>query len=1101
MPGQSHWLETAAGLVEPLIEAGPDQPICLLIGAGASLSSGGPRTSEVVEALMRLRPDLFPDEDTVYRKGHTISQDEREGAIGNLLKGIVPHIGYRCLAAMARTRPVIVIDLNWDDSIPKACEKVGLPTDCHEEVDLDSVEEVAAAWSRLRKRGYGLLAVHPHGLFRRGNMRFATNHTLTIKGQKLALLQELMSERTIVIGTSLTGPLDVTDLVAAMSPLADTPGSERRFLWVLEHGPSAREPDRRTQAGDDLRKALAERDSAENYIADEEVDFDLLMTTLRAREVGLTWNQLAEHDVDNVDLPDLTKLVLPNPEVTRPLLDTDNVLLTGRAQVGKSVIAHLVAHWHALLAPTTPDLRTVTGRKNALDTLRELEAASPQQGATVVVCDRCLGADVEVESATQLAQLVRHSKSRIVMSSAPQPLLSVLDECESLGETTNLTVLDATRTWTGEGLRRYARRLAGDRSDVAANLVGRIDREELQTPLQVSLAFRKASPPYADEQVERGQLTEHVEGLCHRKENEAVLLALLRFQDMSHPRPMSDLARLTGADIERVAKDPWDLVKTFQMDTEYLRLSDSATVAAVDQCIVRHHDHLRRAIEGRGEPLRWALEAFEEWDTLHATPRTAAGVAKLDDCQRERFGPQLVREAIEVNAEQALEVLEALRKGAHDEWALKDIALILAEHWERLEDDPEAFALRDRFLGDDKRNGTYAIFEGLLRRGGWAPPTLWSPVVARVLDMAHRGGSVEDERAHRRQVALCFDALLWRTAPAHESQHTMLLGQLLKAASKDPLLKSMFAVSVAYHHNHAKQLGEIGLPDPLEEIGGEATEEQATEMAWVVAWHFIHQSRNRAVASRRFFNSTRLSAPQGSRQILLNRGHRETPLPADWAAAVCKVATIIGRCRGTAGWGLHLVMNIHATSGRFHFDDLEEIRENTDPEDPGLISATITYKPTPEVRAVIRDHISSPEGRSALLAGLGEGVRVEEVCVLSPRFLLTHEEWSGLRERWNIDDEYIWAYFKIAPAKTAMDRWHVLGILRDAMPAAEELASPDSVRRVVDLFERGDTRPFLEVTTNPPSQVGHMRPTPGDPVWALAAAAIWLELNAPEEDS
>lgn len=1107
MPDKTDWLSASEDIIKSLILAGEDEPICMLIGAGASLSSGAPYTDEVVEAVRSARPGTFPDADSVYELGDVISLNESDIAIGKLFQDVVPNIGYRCLAAMARKRPIVVINMNWDSCVPTACEKLGLSAQDHRSLHLDDVKAVRAAWNAFKRRGRGVLSVHPHGLIEGGGMRFATKNTLKIDDPQLRLLRELLGLRTIVVGTSLSGPRDVTDLVRAMTPVGQPDPADLRFLWVLERGPRRREPGIDTQAGRELRIALDSRNSSLNFIAAPEVDFDVFMIMLRALEVGLSWDAWVREQPGDVDLPKLADLVMPNPRIARELLDTPNALLTGRAEVGKSVVAHLVAHWHAILAPSKPRLHKTTGRLEARNALAKLTPArkgsQAAAGAEIVICDDCLGAEPNASDGEELARLLpdANGSSRVVLASTPAELLAASSDRSRLTETVNVTVLEAARTWTAEALRQYARRLAEGRPEMEAALVGRVDRCELKTPIQVRRAAEGASSPKEREEGEQSQLREHVEGMCRTQPDEALLLALMRLQDLSHPRTRRELVDMTKAAVENVSTDPWDLTSSFQMDEEYLRLSDDRLLAAVDHCIERHRRPLQGKMAKGGERLRWALDALSQWDALRGTVPTASAIEALSDFQCEMFGAKLVEKAMEEESS-ALEVLEALRVRAHDEWALKDLALTLLEHWDRLQEHEGALALRDRFLEDDERSGSYALFEGLLRRGGWAPPALWHPVEARMLDMALGRSFNGTEQTRRRQVALCFDALLWRRAPAEGSEHAILLRELVRAASGDPLLKSMFAVAVAYHHNHARSLHDLGLLDLLDI--GDVTEDRAQEMAWMVAWHFVHQSRNRAVASRRFFNSTHASTRIDG-QRLLDRHFQERDLPEDWVKAIEKVASALGKWSSTAGWGLHLIMNIQATAGRFTPHKLKEVVQRASHDDPGVVSAAIAYAPSGPVLEAVRPLVCSQQGRAALLAALGEGVLVNGVRVISPRFLLTHDEWGPLRARWRINDEDLWSCFESLSAKTSSDRWQVLEAMEESVPEALQLGAKEmSVRRALNHFRRGDTRPFERTVAG---IVMRKRQTKGPRTeerkygWLLKAAAIWLEENAPLEDA
>jgi hypothetical protein len=71
------------------------------------------------------------------------------------------------------------------------------------------------------------------------------------------------------------------------------------------------------------------------------------------------------------------------------------------------------------------------------------------------------------------------------------------------------------------------------------------------------------------------------------------------------------------------------------------------------------------------------------------------------------------------------------------------------------------------------------------------------------------------------------------------------------------------------------------------------------------------------------------------------------------------------------------------------------------------------------------------------------------------------------------------------------------------MPAAEgkmTKANKHYVRRVIDLFSRGDTRALTHVMDMAKRSGGSQHAVLGDPVPALVSAVRWLEKNAPPED-
>jgi hypothetical protein len=268
-------------------------------------------------------------------------------------------------------------------------------------------------------------------------------------------------------------------------------------------------------------------------------------------------------------------------------------------------------------------------------------------------------------------------------------------------------------------------------------------------------------------------------------------------------------------------------------------------------------------------------------------------------------------------------------------------------------------------------------------------------------------------------------------------------------------------------------------------------DEQSLSMAWVVEWHFLHQSRNRAIASRRFFNSTR---SRSARQRLLDRTVEESAqLPADWAKAVQRVANAMGRGASTAGWALHLIMNVQATAGEFEVEDLDAIKRGISSDDPGLITAAITYIPSRDLREAVRPLLEEDSGCEALLAALGDGIEIGGIRVRPPRFLTTDDSWSTVRKLWNVKDDKIWEYFNLE----VPDHWHLLENLRAAAPdVIAKGLSEDSVQRALDHVERGDTRPYREMS----EAVTLRRAKAGDWAWLLTSAALWFDEHPPAED-
>src|SRR4051794_14301891 len=105
----------------------PGEALTFFLGAGASLSSGAPSTSKVVESVRLKFSGGFKSDEDVYTKLVDIPEADKRLAIVPLFEEVRPYIGYRMLAAVARGRPVTVVNLNWDDCVQRACDALGVP--------------------------------------------------------------------------------------------------------------------------------------------------------------------------------------------------------------------------------------------------------------------------------------------------------------------------------------------------------------------------------------------------------------------------------------------------------------------------------------------------------------------------------------------------------------------------------------------------------------------------------------------------------------------------------------------------------------------------------------------------------------------------------------------------------------------------------------------------------------------------------------------------------------------------------------------------------------------------------------------------------------
>jgi len=1009
------------------------EPLTFLLGAGASLSSGGPRTADILATCRRMRPGVFPTDQAVYDEFSTsLTPIEREQIIGPLFRRTEAYVGYRCLVAMARTRPIFVVNLNWDDSVKCAGKRLDVPV---RSFDLKDVAEGRQCIDEALDRGHGVVCAHVHGYLDYAKdhegaeepqgIRFSQPDTLDFSGDELKLLQVMLAPFTIVAGTSLTGPRDSHKLLQALLPSSGEGegchgATAVRPLWVFERGPLARAPGFKSMIAVGLSNALLARHSIHNFVSNPDVDFDAMMVALRAREVSLPWPEGLQTETC---LPPLVELLPPNPQKVKPLLDQKRSLIVGVPRVGTSTLAYRIAWWSCLTAdrkdPGACRIRGFQGPAQALEFLENCANIGESAGAIVIddlFDERDLkSGDIEVIHTRLADALAKAGDLRVIATARPDAAVAACnapsldsvaapkEASRSLHGVFRTTVVCGRSLWRRDDLRAWARARGGDRAQVVCR---EVRMGSVLTPSQAVRTLERR-PLHEWEADWMTPLRDHLDVVYDAKNPYALLLAMLRLQDFSIARSEESLVRITNAvcadrltTADKLIDDPWGLCATIEVDGErYVRLSHAGVIRVIDDWMAADIEGLEKRLKGTGEEGHWALEALAHWRVFREVDPSRDLPEDFNRAELELFGSEYVGRAMQRREpERALDVLWRTWGGIRDHWVAKDVALDLALHWDILGDHKQARALRDALLKANRELGAYALFEAVLRTGRPISLELWSPVVSRILDLA---GKTQKDPLARRQVSLCFDALMWRLCPAGSEQERLLIRKLEAAARRDKLLHAAIAAAASYHLDGAKRLREAGF-NISAVTGVDVNRREVEEMQWMIAWHFAHQSRCRAVASRRTFLSTVEDWDVGGPRYL-DRSVRQDSLHEEHELAVTRLVDALLRFPDTAGWALHLIMNLHTTTGMFtvpedHIAHLDSVLSSGDLGE-GVISAAITYMPSEQVQELLRKYLEDGNGRRALQVGLGKGVAIGGTQVAEPRFSLGRDPWA-IRERW-----------------------------------------------------------------------------------------------------
>lgn len=970
------------------------EPLCFLLGTEAARSSGIPETERVAQALVDMQRGDVPNLEAAFNGSYRIGESQRARYIDGLFADTSPYIGMRCLAQLAVKRPVIVVSTSWDVALEKASERVP-EIECSS-VSIADPAEVEAEVERLTERGWGLVLIHLTGRVQQGEVFFVQRQPLPLDAAQLDVLRRCcFVHETVVIGTALTRPERIP-LIDALRP---APGSATpRPLWVVERRQG---PKFTPGIGKPARKRLTEvlhaRKSPEGYVGAPDVDFDALLVAMRAAERELRWpDVVAMGAAQDIELPSEEELVRPAPDVLRPYLDVNGALLLGRSRLGTTAIAVQLAYWRALLDESAMP-QIYQGAEAAA-------AAAPEVlkpgSTTIAVFNNALGRPEYVRKPKLLEAFADAipDDTTLLVTTWPELLAEAGDDSRRLEERLERVELRAETIWPGEVLDAYARRIAPTRAD---ELCHRIASDELRTPADVHDQLQRRVAAWEDQRDEHTYA--HLGTLHRRAPAQARLIALARLQDFSMAQRAEVLERLAGASVDEALADPSELVVAARDDRRVVKLAGIRVRHAVDRWLREHEEWFEGFVNALGESGRWARTALGAWRTFVRLDYSGHAIRGLPSTLRDLYTLELIERAARRSSAEAVEVIDALVDAAETTWQLKDVALALTLSWDRVDQD-------DRMLGEQagaraavvklarrhELRGGYALLEAVLRLRGSAPPELQQLAIGELVE------GVFGDPERRREAALGFDALLW--APPQQlasKDYVALMRALVVAAEGDDLLQAAYAFSAAYHFGESSRLaGQIewdrfGVLSRLDEAG-------AREMAWMMEWHLLEQSRHRAAVSRLPFRSS--SGTEGEEFLRTELTDRE--LDPRWADAIVAVFKRMAGYEVSAGWAIHLLMNVRTTIGKFALPDLSMALANAAPSDPGLISAAITYVPASDIQARLLSRFEEERGRTALLRALSGRIEFHlegDTSANPPNFMLTTDPWR-VRNCWRVSN-------------------------------------------------------------------------------------------------
>jgi hypothetical protein len=1009
------WSDKAKDLGRALREA---NQLTVFLGAGASISSGAPDTAEV-ERLLGEMFRRFGEPSKLVANLHRVSGDDKAIALRDRFKDLVPYVGYRCLAALGRTRRVLVINMNWDPLLLSACDRLGVPC-----LSFDLRDQ--ASWPTLAelREFVGIVDVHFHGEL--DNPRHGGPDTRWQTPEQVAYLKEIHNgARRVYLGLSLNEDHDVSRLGQAL----DT----GRAGWVYGYfrGPADDGPQIAMRVS-----ALHASDPVFEQAPDLDFDKVLLLLTDELAEDDRKWEDHERH----LRLPPLDEIVLPRVEVLAPALDDRCSVLIGEAQIGKSTAARLIGYLHQTLTPDRGAVRYV----DSLSAPAALGAPEMEDAADMLVLESPFGeADHMATAPTIIDQI---NTWTALGSAAPKLLITsrVGAYDDSPLKESRYRASDPTpaKWYRIEELREFASAVAeGD-----PRVVDRVEQGWLDTPARIVEMV-------AGVDIRAGELPEDRElkavderrQILGRNPDLGRLCAVVRLQEFGgEPLAESEIRTLLGG--RSLPKGPAHdlMLHHYAWDgRQRIRLVHALDRDATDGWIGDHRDLVEAILDEDLCPPA-LTDGWDAW-TL------------CDDVRRSRFDevrrrdPAVIAQHLSamLDVRPDADVLALVDSAELDEWSAHDLSYSLLRLWGDLPD-PERRGVLEHLLSLEDAFGTYGVLEAILYLRGATPQEVVDAVHHQLWKFVREG-------TRRFEIALAIDGFAWRVPPEPE----WVQDWTSEALRQDSTLAGVLPVIAAYHPGGAE---EAGLRGRLARARTQALPRDAAELAVrLVRWHFVHQSRARAMLARQHW----LDKWYLCRSFLPAQGSTDST-DVLWLFQV-----LAGQ--GEPGWGFFaacfLMGGLQQALRADARDRAHEMLRDAGAGDMGVLAAAATYRVAGDkpFSATIQSHFKDDANRDRLLDSLSDGLIVEGFRLRPPRFAY----WDDVVEifKWlDIKFERLGPYQPsdldsvTIGVKLAVDRCMERGIGTPELGAelVRKVALGD-FRLLQSAAFRGDDQPRLEV--------------------------------------
>jgi hypothetical protein len=1031
----------------------------LLLGAGASLSSGAPTTHKLERCWLDAYPTRLRCRDELRENLGELTEQEKQSAIKGLFGELHPHIGYHCLAALGRERRILVVNLNWDDALDRACEQLGVP---HEYVELG--EGAGVVTQRLEQFSQGVFILHLHNRLERFGGRhpigFTTYETLRFDERGL-IAKEFFSRQTLVVGASLKGEHDVSDLLLTVASEPGESTVDDRPFWVF----SRQEEESNEPADRMTRRVLSRKESDLNFKGGPAVDFDRLMLELCSRLAQMTLPDRA--DLDNV--------AFPSPTVLAGYLDAPPrgvSVIRGDALAGKSQAAQILEFLAELTEAPAPEVQIANGPTEcemALSRFVEIPLKEAYANRLLILEDP-FGTTGDYDPNKSLVKAMRRflREARRIHGRIPRArvIITTRMSCwqRALGEHGKILAdlytcsANAADWYSIDELGAYLETLVQGRDAQARR---EISTGEMLTPMAIREALSSGSPGARGQDV----IAEKQAFLEVLSDEDAFFAVLARLQQLSpnacshlplqdeHPKP--DVALVTLH----------HMLRTTELEGQvYVTPAHSSDRDAIDTFFLGHRARMQPRIDAVRERRGPMTDPCQVWDAAQSVaagdvdPAVQLEPAVLADWAASLLGETARRSGASATAE----LLDRLPWQKLDFFCRREIVFELIRFWPMLRGKPKVKEVLESVLEDLTGYGRYLVLEAMLYLQAATYPDAWDlSGHAEVWDKlaAARWILFNEPATATSELGLIVDGLVWCPPRVADDEMGRWLRPLGEAAQEHDALLAAFLFASLYHPHGSRIFGELDIPDPAAGFGEHSLSvAQAAVAVELIEWHLLHQSRARALRYRRDL--------EPAHAYLLHRG---TPpaaqtLPPDQQRRCKHLIEALGAHPQHAGWAIHLGMNVNATLGSFDERFMADMVTSLPTADLGLITAVLTYPVPSQLRDAVADYFRIDVNFKALFDAMRDAPVVWGMSMAPPRFNAIRSPDAIYRDlgiTWKrlVEDRVLF------DGETRfLDDLHqsALEVLQEA-PEAERAELRDHVWGVVAETRRGDRRALERV--------------------------------------